>query len=261
MRNPDNLVALHTFTGTPDESWFYVASVAVEALGAPIVPSFLSAMNAAETGDTTALTTSLHNAAAVLRQLSPLLQRVHENLSPRVFYHDIRPFFAGSKSLPNGIIYEDGSGSEKYHQYNGGSAAQSPLFQFCDIVLGIKHGRSGDHVNDFVTDMRNYMAGSHRKFLADVEAAANVKAFVHMHQSDSELATAYKDCVEMLKAFRNKHIGIVTRFIVLPSKATNMKSSESVMASKENGEEADIAGTGGTSLIPFLKQMRDETQT
>jgi indoleamine 2,3-dioxygenase len=257
--NPDNLIALHTFTGTPDESWFYVMSVAVEAVGAPIISNLLSAIEAARVEDPLALTITLRNVEEVLGRLSPLLQRMHENLNPRVFYHDIRPFLAGSKSLPKGIIYEDGSGDDKYHQYGGGSAAQSPLFQFCDIVLGIEHGKPGGHVNDFVADMRNYMAGSHRNFLTDVQAVANVKAFVQKQQADSELFAAYKGCVDMLKAFREKHISIVSRYIVLPSKSPENKSPTSVMESKDSGD-ADVTGTGGTALIPFLKQMRDETQ-
>jgi hypothetical protein len=47
-----------------------------------------------------------------------------------------------------------------------------------DIVLGIEHSKRGDHVNDFIADMRNYMAGLHRTFLANVEAVANMKTFV-----------------------------------------------------------------------------------
>jgi indoleamine 2,3-dioxygenase len=217
-------------------------------------------MEAAGAEDTTAFTAALNNVAAVLAQLTPLLKRVHEHLNPQIFYHNARPFFAGSKSLPNGIIYEDGSGTEKRYHYGGGSAAQSPLFQFCDIALGIAHGRSGDDVNGFVTDMRNYMAGSHRKFLADVEAVANVKAFVQTHESDSELATAYNNCLEMLKAFRHQHIGIVTRYIVIPSKAAETKNSKVAVANKKDCDEEEIAGTGGSALIPFLKQMRDETR-
>jgi indoleamine 2,3-dioxygenase len=237
-----------------------MSSVVVEAVGAPVVPNLLRAMEAARADDTAAFIATLNNVAAVLAQLTPLLKRVHENLNPQVFYHKVRPFFAGSKSLPNGLIYEDGSGTEKRHYYGGGSAAQSPLFQFCDIALGIKHGRSGDDVNGFVTDMRNYMAGSHRKFLADVEATANVKDFVEIHESDLELATAYNNCLEMLKAFRHQHIGVVTRYIVIPSKAAERKNAEGVVANKKDCDEEDIAGTGGSALIPFLKQMRDETR-
>jgi indoleamine 2,3-dioxygenase len=259
IRNPDNLVALHTFTGTPDESWFHIMSVAVEAVGAPIVPSLLSAMEAARIEDVSTLTVALRDVGEVLGKLGPLLHRTNENLSPRVFYHDIRPFLAGSKSLPRGLIYDNGLGSDEYYQYGGASAAQSPLFHFCDIVLGIEHGQSGDHVHNFVNDIRNYMAGSHRNFVADVKATANVKPFVQTHQADSELVAAYGECIGMLKAFRSEHIGIVTRYIVLPSGLSEKKKDTSDVKNKEDCTDTEITGSAGTALIPFLKQMRDET--
>lgn len=64
----------------------------------------------------------------------------------------------------------------------------------------------------------------------------------------------------MLKSFRDKHIQIVTRFVVLQAKKVNKMGSGSTLRSglarKKQGEEK---GTGGTSLLPFLKQCRDET--
>jgi indoleamine 2,3-dioxygenase len=240
LHDPDNLVALNTFTGTSDESWFHIMSVAVEALGAPIVSNLLTAMEAARGEDAAAVTMALQKVGEELSQLTPLLQRMHENMSPQIFYHDIRPFLAGSKSLPKGLIYEDGTGSEKYYQYGGASAAQSPLFHLIDIVLGIEHGKRGDHVNDFIADMRNYMAGSHRIFLADVEAVANVKTFVQKHQADSQLVAAYGECVEMLKAFRNKHIGVVTRYIVLPAKLSKSRELGSDVESEKGRGDLEL---------------------
>lgn len=42
----DSLRALHTFTGTLSESWFYVVSVAMESQGARAIPVMLEALNA-----------------------------------------------------------------------------------------------------------------------------------------------------------------------------------------------------------------------
>jgi len=36
-----NLDMLHTFTGSMDEKWFYLVSVAIEARGAPLIPMML----------------------------------------------------------------------------------------------------------------------------------------------------------------------------------------------------------------------------
>jgi indoleamine 2,3-dioxygenase len=255
ISDPDNIVALHTFTGTIDESWFYISSVAVEACGAPVIQHLLSALEAVRRDDVSGLTADLNATAAVLSKLGPLLQRVNEHLSPSVFYHQVRPFITGSQSLPKGLIYDVGSGKEEHLKYGGGSAAQSSLVPFCDTVLGVEHG---DENKAFVKDMRNYMPGSHRRFLEDVAVVSNVKEFVQAHKSDSALQEALQSCYDMLKAFRNKHINVVTRYIVLPAKAAARKSSGT--EGEKNLDDDKITGTAGAELIPFLKQMRDDTK-
>jgi indoleamine 2,3-dioxygenase len=137
---------------------------------------------------------------------------------------------------------------------------QSPLFYLIDIVLGVENSKRGDHVNDFIADMRNYMVGLHRNFLADIKAVANMKTFVQKHEADSQLITAYGEYIEMLKAFRNKHIGVVTRYDVLPSKSSKSKEFGSDVESEKEREDLEITGLAGSALIPFLEQMRDETQ-
>ena len=50
--NLENLSTLATFTGSLDESWFYLVSVAIESRGAPIIPLMLNAIEAARFGQT-----------------------------------------------------------------------------------------------------------------------------------------------------------------------------------------------------------------
>lgn len=65
----------------------------------------------------------------------------------------------------------------------------------------------------------------------------------------------------MLKAFRDKHIQIVTRYIILQAKLYKKAGSSNTLRSgiSKTAEKTEQKGTGGTSLIPFLKQCRDET--
>ncbi|KAF4969315.1 hypothetical protein FZEAL_10253 [Fusarium zealandicum] len=284
--NLENLATLNTFTGALDESWFYLVSVAIEARGAPIIPLMLTAIAAARHGDSAAVARCLRTFAERLTDLSTLLQRMHESCDPTIFYHRIRPFLAGSKNmaeagLPYGVIYEDGSGDETYRQYSGGSNAQSSLIQFFDIILGIDHrptGESRDPSSDtergrpsrhnFIMEMRRYMPGPHARFLNDVSTVANIREFVQEHQSDRQLCLAYDACLAMLSAFRDKHIAIVTRYIITPSKQVRARSrSRSPEATRQRlnlavasrNNQQNQKGTGGTALIPFLKQARDET--
>ena len=62
----------------------------------------------------------------------------------------------------------------------------------------------------------------------------------------------------MLKLFRDKHIQIVTRYVVLQAKKTEKMGSSSTLRSGLARKKKERK-VGGTSLLPFLKQCRDET--
>ncbi|OTA90405.1 hypothetical protein M434DRAFT_22968 [Hypoxylon sp. CO27-5] len=283
----DNIATLITFTGSLDESWFYLVSVAIEARGGPIIPLMLTAIAAARQGDSVTVTRCLHAFAERLDDLGELLRRMHESCDPGFFYRRIRTFLAGSKNmaeagLPHGVMYDDGSGKSQYVQYSGPSNAQSSLIQFFDVVLGIEHrptgekpdpasesereGRSTVPKHNFIRDMRHYMPGPHARFLNDVGAVANIREFVESRAStDRPLSIAYDACLAMLRAFRDIHIAIVTRYIVLPSRENRARSRSPEVArtnlatASKNEKHKKVKGTGGTALIPFLKQARDET--
>lgn len=287
--NLENLATLTTFTGSIDESWFYLVSVAIEARGGPIIPLMLTAIKAARINDSVTVTACLRAFAERLDDLGTLLQRMHEACDPRVFYDRIRPFLAGSKNmaeagLPNGVIYEDGTGTEEYRQYSGGSNAQSSIIQFFDIILGISHHTTGEKKgdalngaapptkNNFLLEMRKYMPGPHCRFLEDVSKVANIRAYVEAHQNDRQLTVAFDACLAMLRAFRDKHINIVTRYVIVKARESRSRSKSPVVerrkmdiasSSRQSKDDPagkkDLKGTGGTALIPFLKQARDET--
>ncbi|KAG5968483.1 hypothetical protein E4U57_006030 [Claviceps arundinis] len=284
--NMENLATLITFTGSIDESWFYLISVAIEARGAPILDLMLTAIAAARSNDTKTVTRCLVGFAERLTDLTNILQRMHESCDPTIFYHRIRPFLAGSKNmaeagLPHGVMYEDGSGQEEYRQYSGGSNAQSSLIQFFDIVLGIHHRPTGESRDpsseselearhspprhNFIQEMRRYMPGPHARFLADVTQVANIRDYVEANRTERALCLAYDACLAMLSAFRDKHISIVARYIITPSREVRARSRSqhrrpvNLAAASHNSKAKSHTGTGGTALIPFLKQARDET--
>ena len=299
----DNLSTLATFTGSTDESWFYLVSVAIEARGAAIVPLMLDAIVAARADDSRTVTECLRIFAERLDELGSLLQRMYDNCDPHVFYHRIRPFLAGGKNmadagLPNGILFDDGTGTQPYRQLGGGSNAQSSLIQFFDIVLGIEHRPTGEKPrpryashetepegqappsrHNFIHEMRSYMPGPHRRFLEHVTSVANIRQYVESRRWDGSLANAYDTCLAMLRALRDKHIQMVSRYIIIKSRESrgneshttipqptkpNIATATTDIVSKHEGDvptadKKKLRGTGGTALIPFLKQARDET--
>lgn len=292
-----NLDMIDTFTGSLDEKWFYLISVAIEARGAPLIPLMLKATKAAAYGDRATVTECLRSFAERLDELGALMVRMYDNCDPHVFYHRLRPFLAGSKNmadagLPNGVIFDDGGpiNKQRYVQYSGGSNAQSSLIQFFDVVLSVEHRPTGTKAQEhsetgkkkpsappesFMKEMRKYMPGPHARFLEAVGRVANIRDFVQDHKSDRSLSIAFDACLAMLSAFRDKHIQIVSRYIIVKSgeakknaKISEKKSENAdlpIRSKSTNGvkaqtkENKDLKGTGGTSLIPFLRQARDET--
>lgn len=134
--------------------------------------------------------------------------------------------------------------------------------------------------------MRKYMPKNHQDFIKYLESLASVKDYLHQNSSaENEAAQKpYNACVDELKKFRDLHIRIVTRYIIIPGKQKyhledpnkNIKEEEEAAEDFDSGEikrlssplspvivdDLDafvVRGTGGTDLVPFLKQMRDET--
>lgn len=149
LTNPDTLSLLTSFTGTRDEEWFIVISVAIEARGAKLVPLMLDAIAAVNAHDAPRVAALLCRFTDGLRELNAILKRMYEHCAPAVFFHQLRPFLAGSKNmstagLPDGVFYDVGDGHGEWHQYSGGSNAQSSLIQTFDIFLGVNHSATGE---------------------------------------------------------------------------------------------------------------------
>lgn len=262
------MVAQHTVTGTDDESWFFIISNAMEARAGPIIKGMLAAMEAVERDECAVVIDNLQYLQESIIDIGKLLERMDERCNPQVFYHDIRPFLAGSMNmeaagLPRGVFYDEGNGKGSWRKYRGGSNGQSSLLQFFDAVLGVKHQRCGG----FHAEMREYMPGPHARFLNDIEAIANIRGYVDSHSKNAELLSAYNDAVASLSGFRDRHIQLVTRYIILPSRMSKPQQSSGrkdlatsttqLVSGKYSVQE--LRGTGGTKLIPFLRDSRDET--
>ncbi len=255
----------------------------------------LKAMDAVRADNAQTVVHCLLDFADSFQEIGLILGRIYEKCDPEVFYHRIRPFLAGSKNmeiagLSSGVFYDEGNGAGRWRQYSGGSNAQSSLIQLFDIVLGVahsptknskvievnpkaKHGflsvlldspRSFFHNTNVLQEMRNYMPESHRRFLQYIESAANIRDYVETSSACNDgVAAAYNLAVARLTVFRDIHLKIVTRYIILPSQGVLRARPSGLnlaIASTRKRSREGLSGTGGTELIPFLKQSRDETR-
>ncbi|KAJ1644811.1 tryptophan 2,3- dioxygenase [Coemansia asiatica] len=266
----DNLGTLYTFSGSMDESWFYLVTTAMEAKSARGLNAILDAIIGVEDNNIARVTHALNEIAHSLRDCNRLLERMYERCDPYVFYWKIREFLAGWENmaeagLPYGVLYEGVDDTDtfsldnwqslirRFRKYAGGSAAQTPLLQAFDIALGIKHYPTGEKglqssvddarrrlqqrgvpepptANSYLVRMRDYMPGGHRRFLEDLASICRIREYVLLVCSDAFLQVgneqdprvvmrqSYNACVDLMKSFRDKHIMIVTRYILAQAK-------------------------------------------
>ncbi|KAI1025250.1 hypothetical protein LB504_010036 [Fusarium proliferatum] len=140
------LQQIHTlvsFTGSQEESAFFSVSVAIEKCGSPLIQTLLHAMAATEAGNEKQLTAYLFEARITIDSMTSILPQLYDRCSSSFFYNTLRPFLEGtqdlkSAGLPHGVFFESKNGGS-YQKFRGPSNAQSSLFCFIDIALGIDH--------------------------------------------------------------------------------------------------------------------------
>lgn len=120
--------------------------------------------------------------------------------------------------------------------------------------------------------MRNYMPGPHRRFLEMLTQVSNIRPYAMKHRSGSPVRDAYNTAVMTLGSFRDKHIQLVSRYIIMASKTrpidnpqrrmetTNIATATTKAAGTAEADKDVLYGTGGTDLIPFLRHTRDATK-
>ncbi|WWC86183.1 uncharacterized protein L201_001056 [Kwoniella dendrophila CBS 6074] len=125
----------------------------------------------------------------------------------------------------------------------------------------------------FVQRMLQYMPLPHRSFILHLSTHPTplrplVLHFAHSHPA---LALAYDGALEALRRFREKHMRVVSLFIIQQARRQPSERVRKLMGLKENPTENEfeteekqidineIRGTGGSALFKFLKRCRDNT--
>ena len=241
----DNLQILHTFTGTKDESWFFAVHVLVEVAAVPALKAMATIFNEMAGRNYKLISQNLQTMKTALQDMQKAVDRMYDGCDPKTFFVKMRPFLAGSRGLdafPKGVIYEGVDPAPK--QYYGASAGQSSIIYAFDLFLGTEH--SGKECSEFVLAMRDYMPQQHRDFLIELEKMPSIRDYCKA-SGDKDLVASYDEVVEELVRFRKNHLILATRYIVNQTK-------HSVNPALDN------KGTGGSNLIEFLKEVRDETE-
>lgn len=236
---PENLQAALTFTGTSEESWFFMVHILEEAGAAPGLQAIMNGYKAMEYNDNKSLATCLETITQSLRNMRNILKKMYERCDPSFFYNKIRPFL----SFPEGGLIYSGVSSE-VQQYCSVSGAQDTAIPAFSIFLGARHESNEQQLVD---KFKLYMPTKHRKFLQFLsEQTASLSEYVK-ECGESEVLQRYDEAVDALVSFRTGHISLVTSYII------NVKRRQG-----EGVSESD-KGTGGTPFMAFLKKVRDNT--
>ncbi|KAH3866363.1 myoglobin-like isoform X1 [Dreissena polymorpha] len=242
------LQSLYNLPGGDHAEWFVTVTAQVELAFAKGLKALMQALTHAQNRNVDALVIDLQNIKHTVQEMKKAFSKMHEKLSAETFYDVLRPFLSGwggdGSPLPDGVVYT--GISDEPLQMTGGSAAQSSTLQCIDAVLRVRHG---PEIRSFLENMRNYMPPAHKEFIETIEEHSQVKLAV-AESHDQQLTAAYNECLESVVDFRSYHVQIVTKYIVLMANRETRNKDYEALATR---------GTGGSSILPFLKSLRSTT--
>ncbi|KAI8903197.1 Indoleamine 2,3-dioxygenase [Gorgonomyces haynaldii] len=264
----DNMAIINCFSGSFDEQWFYLVPLGIEAIAGPCLGWIVEAQHAIMRDDQKTVQDCLSQMSIRIEQMGHLLKRMYEKCDPEVFWKRVRPYSQGSKNNQNlefGVFFEGVTEMDEFVQphplpvvngtllegtwrrYAGASAGQSPLIHTLDVGLDIHHRHMHETpttptpVNPMM-EMRAYLPDNIQHFLLHLQQTS-IRDYCQRTQNP-DLTHHFNQCVHHFKTFRDLHIQLTTVYIILQQKKQHEKA----------------IGTGGTDLIPFLKQTRQETE-
>jgi indoleamine 2,3-dioxygenase len=229
---PENLTPVQTFQHSPDEDWFWVIHIAIEAAGGRAVMAGPEACGAAAAGDAAALHRALMVILDGTEAVTALARRIREGCSPDSFFRTLRPFLF---SPPDGIVFEGvGRFAGQPQAFLGQTGAQSSLMPAICASLGIRHGHT--ELTEYLDAVRAYMPPAHQHHIRALDGAA-VRAAA---AQQPDLRDLYNACVAAVVEFRRFHMSLAATYI--------------------SAHLPEAKGTGGTDFMHWLRRMTTETK-
>ncbi|KAL4664073.1 hypothetical protein H8957_013398 [Semnopithecus entellus] len=248
-----NLETIISFPGGESLHGFILVTALVEKAAVPGIKALVQAVNAILQPNQEALLQALQRLRLSIQDITKTLGQMHNHVDPDIFYSVIRIFLSGWKdnpAMPAGLMYE--GVSKEPLKYSGGSAAQSTVLHAFDEFLGIRHSKESA---DFLYRMRDYMPPSHKAFIEDIHSSPSLRDYV-LSSGQDHLLTAYNQCVQALVDLRSYHITMVTRYLIIAAAKTKRRKPNHLPGPPQALEDR---GTGGTTVMSFLKSVRDKT--
>jgi len=244
----DNIRMHQNFLGGMDENWFVLDHVAIEAEAGVLLDSAVALVGAADAADAPRSEGLLHEMDLAWERIYAVFKRMVERCDPYVYFHRVRPYIHGWANNPafpaGGLVYE---GVDKFagkpQAFRGQTGSQSSIVPAMDALFGVRH--SDDPLKHFLDELHHYRPVPHRRFIEDLGAKSNLRAFVAQSGSQS-LRDAFNANLEQVARFRTRHLEYAASYI-------------NKQAGSIPGNDPDV-GTGGTPFMKYLKKHRDENR-
>jgi indoleamine 2,3-dioxygenase len=233
----DNLQPLLSFTGNEAESWFFMVHVAVEAAAGPGLDAIAHAYQHMAAGDNASICESLKVVRSSITGMKRAATQMYNGCTPRFFFDAILPFLAGSKELPDGLVYEGVDPTPK--RYRSASGAQTSTVDAFSTFLGEEYTGPPEQ-RAFLSDMRELMPKEHRAFLEKLRTMPSIRKYCK-NAGQPDLVAHYNDTIQALLSFRETHTGIVRAYVV-----------------KASGDD-ESAGGMGSHIMSFFEGIKKDT--
>jgi len=221
--------------GKKDEDWFILVHVEIEAGAAPGVFACKQLLDENMPLTEKFASGTLEKIHQSLVAMNKTLERMPEQCLPDNYFRWVRPYIF----YFNNIVYE-GCFNNVPQTFRGETGAQSTIIPLFLAALGVKHKDS--MLTHHLVEMRDYMPQPHRKFLENllIHQDQSPVSLRDMSKTNNELKVLYNDCISEIVRFRGKHFEYAMNYIY----------------NKVDTPE----GTGGTPYVPWLKQLKEETE-
>ena len=181
-----------------------------------------------------------------LEKIGSHLERIPTHCVPAFFFNNFRPYLSGW-NIPEfketgGLVFGSAIDAPIYNS-TGGSAAQSPIIQALDALLGVQHPPNPDGSPNYLYQIRKHIPKADRELILWVEGwGAEFSELCLKHK----ILHPFSNCLAQMIANRRLHSGIAWKFI--KNEATKLSSA------------TNTVGTGGTTYEKFLKATIEDTQ-
>ena len=229
----ENIRLRQHFLDVPDEDWFVLVHVAIEAKAGKVIGAIKQSFGA-KSEET--VWRALDDINYGMKDVNLTLARMPEGCREEVYHRLVRPYiFSFNKVRYIGVGTDEGT----VMSFRGETGAQSSIIPSVDAALGIHHEK-GNQLMDHLAVMRGYMPREHARFIATAEAEQETLRSAVVRMDNADMRRKYNDCVEEVAWFRKKHLQYAGDYI--------------------ESRVADPLGTGGTPFMRWLGNLYEETK-